>query len=618
MVEKGCSQSCSRSSTSSTASSSQQSQARKSTVWGFFDKDGISAVKCRLCQSKMAYHGSTSSLKEHLKRKHPLQFSEAEQPVAKKQKMIDTYTRRSTCSSDRAAVITNLVAGVIIRDLRPINMVNGEAFQALMRYLEPGYHLPSDTHFTNLIERMYAAVKEKVCHQFSEKAEHLSITGDIWTSIATHAYLTVTVHYLDSEWELKSISLGAIPLDDTHTGENIQVWIKDLLLEFGASHEKITSFVHDNGSNIDLAGRMLEEEKGWVTLGCAGHTLQLCVNSGLKINRQIDKAIAAARKIVTHFRKSEPAMRALRIRQSDMRAPSHCLIQDVATRWNSTFFMIERLLEQRWPITAVLSDPTVTKNRDRYLDLKSDQWDLLQALKVVLHPLQVATTYLSAEYNTSISALLPVLFGSIKSLELSDDDLPSIRQAKAEISSQIQSRWQLNEITISNNFYLLSSYLDPRFKDCKFLTIQQKMEMKLLIINLLAEIKENSSVEVIETSAPELQQSATALDLLLGSENGSTHADEEDPIMQEVDQYLKEPNAPRESSPLLWWKANQQHFPLTTKLAKKYLGIPATSTPSERVFSTAGLTVTRLRSCLTPDHVNMLVFLNKNYALLDN
>ena len=118
------------------------------------------------------------------------------------------------------------------------------------------------------------------------------------------------------------------------------------------------------------------------------------------------------------------------------------------------------------------------------------------------------------------------------------------------------------------------------------------MEMELLIINLLAEIKENSSVEVIETSAPELQQSATALDLLLGSENGSTHADE-DPIMQEVDQYLKEPNAPRESSPLLWWKANQRHLPLTTKLAKKYLGIP-----SERVFSTAGLTVTRLRSCL--------------------
>jgi len=90
--------------------------------------------------------------------------------------------------------------------------------------------------------------------------------------------------------------------------------------------------------------------------------------------------------------------------------------------------MIERLVEQRWPFTAVLTDTTATKSSDRHLDLKSDQWELLEALKCILHPLQVATTYFSKEFNVSPSALYPVLYGLLKSLQSSEsNDLPTIQ-----------------------------------------------------------------------------------------------------------------------------------------------------------------------------------------------
>lgn len=100
-----------------------------------------------------------------------------------------------------------------------------------------------------------------------------------------------------------------------------------------------------------------------------GPTLQLVINAALK-HPSIEKAVGAARCLVEHFKKSELANSKLRKKQ--MTTPEHRLVQDISTRWNSTFCMISRLLEQRWPVTATLSDSSVTQRGKRYLDLKPD------------------------------------------------------------------------------------------------------------------------------------------------------------------------------------------------------------------------------------------------------
>ncbi|KAJ8388164.1 hypothetical protein AAFF_G00136300 [Aldrovandia affinis] len=69
---------------------------------------------------------------------------------------------------------------------------------------------------------------------------------------------------------------------------------------------------------------------------------------------------------------------------------------------------------------------------------------------------------------------------------------------------------------------------------------------------------------------------------------------------------------PTMSNPLEWWARNEKQFPRLAKLAKSYLAIPATSTPSERAFSLAGNTFTRQRSSLHPAHVDALIFFNAN------
>ena len=59
-------------------------------------------------------------------------------------------------------------------------------------------------------------------------------------------------------------------------------------------------------------------------------------------------------------------------------------------------------------------------------------------------------------------------------------------------------------------------------------------------------------------------------------------------------------------------KENAERFPIIAKVAKRFLCIPATSVPAERVFSTTGLIINEKRSSLLPENSDMLIFLNKN------
>ena len=95
------------------------------------------------------------------------------------------------------------------------------------------------------------------------------------------------------------------------------------------------------------------------------------------------------------------------------------LQQDCPTHWNSTFYMIRSLLENRWPITAVLSDETITKQQYYYLDLTSENWLLLEDLFKVLEPLEIATVVFIRENHISLSVVLPVVYSIISQLSSS-------------------------------------------------------------------------------------------------------------------------------------------------------------------------------------------------------
>ena len=66
------------------------------------------------------------------------------------------------------------------------------------------------------------------------------------------------------------------------------------------------------------------------------------------------------------------------------------------------------------------------------------------------------------------------------------------------------------------------------------------------------------------------------------------------------------------ADPLEFYRNNRQHLPILTQLAKYFYCIPASSVPTERLFSQAGLTSHYLRNRLDPANLEMLTLIKGN------
>jgi hypothetical protein len=67
----------------------------------------------------------------------------------------------------------------------------------------------------------------------------------------------------------------------------------------------------------------------------------------------------------------------------------------------------------------------------------------------------------------------------------------------------------------------------------------------------------------------------------------------------------------------MWWKNNQILIPHLAMVARRILVIPATSAPSERLFSAAGLTMAKDRARLLPANAETLIFLHGAWRVVD-
>ncbi|XP_065054160.1 E3 SUMO-protein ligase ZBED1-like [Rhopilema esculentum] len=521
---------------------------RSSLVWEYFAKIDEKQVKCKLCEDRLSYRGGTSSMLSHVRSKHPTVCQPQQQnvqiPTSNQPPSRDSASASAVQSSQHVPknqqTMTNYMIGQrkCNSDMMPTYMVEGKGFRQFMGFIEPDYKVPSHQTIMRRINKIYNEVRRNI-EKSLENITDVSITTDAWTSLATESYITVTAHFIDTNWEMQTFVVDTSEMDERHSAENLAIRLEMVKMEWSLEG-KIRVCVRDNAANQVAAGRLCED---WEDFPCFAHTLQLAVKEGFAIE-EVNLLIKAASKIVKYFKKSASATTALDAAQIKLKVEQHRLIQSCKTRWNSVYEMFQRLESQKQCVQVVLSDHNIVKpTKEEKLPLSVVQWNKITSLLPVLHALQIATTAMSSEQNTSVSCILPVVTGLLKNfLDVKIQDWQLLREFKRKVSQVLKERFFMD--LKGDSVAAVSSASDPRHKNLKFLSSEMQFSVQehvRFLVNLVTTDKE----PVVEEE-PATKKSAMVL--LLGSD----YYDDQQLLRDEYSYFLEEPAMHPNSNPLIW------------------------------------------------------------------
>lgn len=514
---------------------------------------------------------------------------------------ITQYLSRPVIASKRK-LLDRQVLRMIVKEYYPFSIVEDREFIKLVNMLNPGYTLPSrKTLSKSLLPILYNEIYDYVKNDIKKNAMYVSITTDSWTSVKNENYIAVTAHYIDEECDLKSYLLSCFKYSESHTSINLKNELLRVVQEWGLEN-RITACTTDNAPNITNAIQLCN----WRHVGCFAHSLNLTVQAALK---EISGTRERVRSIVGHFKRSPQAANKLKTFQEQLGlTPALVLIQEVITRWNSTYEMFQRILDLKIPLISTLAEINFE------VVLTGEDWQIISRSCEILKRFKEITVEISAEKTVSISK--SVVFS--RALKKFCDDL-SLKQYESEhlmkmvsvLKNQVEQRFAtLEKIKIFSE----ATILDPRYKKYGFLSSTYFSEGKKTLINqakaIHIENQTSQNIQLIDQSITDSESIWSDFDSevknLIQSTNPTAAA------TVEVDKYLQEGLLARSENPLKWWKENKNVYLRLFSIMRKRLGIMATSVPCERIFSKSGQTITEKRNRLCSGKFEKMIFLNFN------
>jgi len=655
--------------------------ATKNEVWQFFqvynEKKFQTHVFCVLCKSDVSYGKthSTSNLEKHIQRHHKTEFANIMKDRAEKRLKVHAEISISTnlqkqqkLSSyiERADDYQECLVKWMIDSYQPLSAVEKDSFRAMVNCLNKKAPVIGFDKIRTLMSNKYFDTMHAVTKIL--KGKDVALTTDAWTSIAKEGYVTCTLHFIEPKtWTLHHFSLGIFKKDGNSTAVDVVRYAEGHMQNFNVMYDQLTCVVTDTESTMIAAGRIFKEkssEAGGSTAwhGCINHKLELVTKLAFKDVPESIGTMATCRAIVAFFNSSSQATEKLKEKTKARLGVALTVIQDVVTRWWSTHSMCERLLRLRNILTIMHLDG------DMRLFLTEAQWTVVKDMSALLKPFMVAQRLLEGEAYVTIS-LIPYMLYKIRKglMAVNADPMSSLQVRSASTLMLVKFNEEFGtgeQNTVATDYLaegsrrrlkglpkivMIAMCLDPRTKSAtgppapaapapavpgqeqplpRGRNRNNNFGYARDVDDFLHELDENVDEHVHVNDEDDLQELIDANDdpdNLIGDAVENWNRETVGGMIRtEIDLYksakalkLTDPETGKFSNPLDWWRVHQSDFPYLAKLSIRYLAIPATSAPSERVFSTAGLTISKERARLESSRANELVFLHDSGPALE-
>lgn len=248
-----------------------------SVIWNWFgfvaSDTEQTAPRCKVCLAVATKGSCTTNLLQHLKQRHAAEWERCcslrkEQDrgspstaTTKQPSVLETFTNCIPYDKKGARwkAITDAVAMYIAKDMVPIYTVEKPGFIHLLKVLDPRYVLPSRKYFSDVaLPQLYNSTHQRIAAEL-DGVSFYSATTDLRSSRVMQPYLSLTLHFINDDWTLRSVCLQTAYFHDEHQGEIIAQGLKDALSSWNLPEDRLTCMTTDSGTNMLKALR----DNGW-------------------------------------------------------------------------------------------------------------------------------------------------------------------------------------------------------------------------------------------------------------------------------------------------------------------------------------------------------------------